>query len=111
MELIFCLMTFVAAFLIFGMGYKRGIRVGASKTQSELLRGATLDLSDLQQNALAVELGHVGQETPSSLIRDLDTFVFRAFQMGRLVATANWQAGAAFQESSSLAAMERYNRT
>jgi hypothetical protein len=47
--------------------------------------------------------------SPSSSLRNLDGFITRAFEMGRLTAQANWHAGAAYQERTSRAATERYD--
>jgi hypothetical protein len=100
----------VAAFMGYRLGYSKGIRVGASKTQSELVRGATVDLSETDQNSLAEQMGELRKERPSSSIRNLDQFTRKAFELGRLVAQANWHAGAAYQERATEAVMKRYDR-
>jgi hypothetical protein len=109
-ELIIIVMVVVAVFAAYHMGYSNGTRVGASRTQRELLRGATLGLSENEQNELAEQIGQVGKERPSASLRKLDEFVMRAFELGRLAAQANRHAGAAYQERATQAAMDRFRQ-
>src|SRR5262249_44066308 len=88
----------LAVFVAFHMGRKNGIRIGASRTESELMRGATLGLNESEQNELAEQIRQVKKERPASFIRNLDEFVLRTFELGRLVAEANRQAGVVYQQ-------------
>jgi hypothetical protein len=101
MELIAIVIAVVAAFVAYRLGHHSGERNGASQTNRELIRGATSELGDAQQNELAQRMGELTRRAPSSHLKNLGAFTARAFEMGKLLATANRDAGEAFQERMS----------
>ena len=97
-----------SAFLVlvaFRIGWQIGMRAAALKAQSELMRGATLELSEGERHNLALQLRHLARKLPTSSVRSLDDFVARAFVVGRLVAEANWKAGVSSERRKSRSTM------
>lgn len=90
----------LAALLAYRLGHRYGIREGASRAQRALLHGATADLSEPEQTLVADEFRAIKTLQPSSSIRSIDDFLNRSFELGRIIAKANWAAGAAHRQRS-----------